>query len=887
MPLAPGTRLGPYEILAPIGAGGMGEVYRARDPRLERTIAVKLLLPGTTDDPDRRRRFVQEAKAASALNHPNIVHIYDISEGDDVLFIAMEYVAGRTLDRLIPRKGLPLANALRYAGQTADALAAAHAAGIIHRDLKPSNIMVTEQGSVKLLDFGLAKLLERIDAGPDTTQTLADIERTAEGTIVGTAAYMSPEQAEGRPVDTRSDVFSFGAVLYEMITGQRAFQGNTRMATLTSVLRDEPKPPVEIREEIPDELGRIIARCLRKDPGRRFQHMSDLRVALEEVKEESGSGPRAVAAAKSRPGRRWAILGAVAAVLAVAGAGAWRFGSLGRGAVDPGALQPTQLTFSPGLSLGTSLSPDGASLAFSSNRSGRFEIYVRPSRPRGSERQVTSDGQQNIEPSWSPDGNTIAYRSVARQGIWIVPVSGGSPRQLAPFGSKPVWSPDGRRVAFRSVSPNDLAWFDWGSGGESTIFTVDADGSHLRQATTTNSPSGRHADPAWSADGKGLVFAALGQMGARASSNTLWTMDIDSGQPARIVTGNVVNQVSPALSPDGRTVYFSALAAAGFGIYAVPLSGNRPAVELLRTGKDAASSITISRDGKRLYFTRLQTLSQIWQLGAEGSPAKALYQDEVVRAKLPIYSPDAKHLAYVVQTQNTTQDLWMMNADGSDAKPVVSDQGFANGPGWTADGSAIWYSFFNAGGFQIRKFHPADGAQEVLLDTKEFHTRAHLTPDQREIIYDSGRPNNIWSRPLQGGPPRQLTFEREGAAFPLLSPDGQWIVYQVIRGDSTTIAIMDRKGEHQQTVLDARGAHFPYSFAADNRRIAFTACPEGVWNVYWIDRITREVKQVTHYTAFGSVVRSPAWRPGTEQMAFEYTEVKGNVNAIDLPAGSR
>jgi Tol biopolymer transport system component len=173
------------------------------------------------------------------------------------------------------------------------------------------------------------------------------------------------------------------------------------------------------------------------------------------------------------------------------------------------------------------------------------------------------------------------------------------------------------------------------------------------------------------------------------------------------------------------------------------------------------------------------------------------------------------------------------------------------------------------------------------LDSKEYYTHAHLMPDQKEVIYDAGRPNNVWSRPLDGGPPRQLTFDRDGAAFPILSPDGQWIAYELIRGDSTTISIMDRKGEHQQTILDGPGAHYPFSFSADNRRIAFTACPEGVWNVYWIDRITRQVKQVTRYTAFGSVVRSPTWRPGTEQMAFEYTEVKGNVYSIDLPSGGR
>jgi serine/threonine protein kinase len=877
-----------FEITEELGHGGMGSVFKARDQHLGRPVALKVLLPETVNDAERRRRFTQEAKAASALNHPNIVHIYDINEADGVPFIAMEYVAGKTLGQTIPRKGLPLSEALRYATQIADALSTAHAAGIVHRDLKPSNIMITGQGAVKLVDFGLAKLLERGAGESDATQTLVSAERTAEGTTVGTAAYMSPEQAEGKPVDERSDIFSFGAVLYEMITGQRAFQGTTRLSTLSAVLRDEPKAPGEIREETPDELGRIIARCLRKEPGRRFQHMADLAVALEEVKEESESGKRSVAELKPRRGRRWILTAAVVTVLAAGGAAAWRFGWLAPARTISGSLQPIQLTTSPGLSMGASLSPDGKSMAFSSDRSGRFEVYIRAANPRGSERQITSDGEQNIEPSWSPDGKTIAYHSVARHGIWVISASGSSaPRQLAPFGSRPAWSPDGSQVAFRSAEPNDLAWFDWGGIGESTIFTVGADGSNLRQVTTARNPPGQHADPSWSPDGKHLIFTSMGPMGARSSRNTLWTVDPASGELKQVATGNLVNQVSPAIGPDGRVVYFGAMTRDGFGIYAVPLAGSAAAVALYRTGEDIPAGISVSRDSKRLFFTRMRSVSQIWQNGTEASPAKALYQDEVLRAKLPVYSPDGKRLAYLVQPQNSVQDLWIMNADGSNATPVVSGQGFANGPGWTADSTAVWYSFVTTEGFQIRKFQPADGSQQVLLDSKEYHTRAHLTPDLREMVYDSGRPLNIWILPLQGGAPRQLTFDREGAGFPFLSPDGQWIEYQLFRGEGTTISIMDLNGGHQQTILAGPGVHYAYSFASDNRRIAYTACPDGVWNVYWIDRITGETKQVTNYTAFGSVVRSPTWRPGTEQMAFEYTEVKGNVYAIDLPAGNR
>ncbi len=879
-----------FEITEELGRGGMGSVYKARDQHLDRDVALKVLLPETVNDADRRRRFVQEAKAASALNHPNIVHVYDIDEAEGVLFIAMEYVAGRTLDKVIPQRGMAIGEALKYAAEIADALAAAHAAGIVHRDLKPSNVMLTERGSIKLLDFGLAKLMERASGSgePGATETMAEAEQTAAGIIVGTAAFMSPEQAEGKALDQRSDIFSFGAVLYQMITGQRAFQGATRLSTLTAVLRDEPAPAAQIREDTPPELGRVIARCLRKDPARRFQHMADLRVALEELRDESESGEAAPVAAKRPKLARRAWIGGAILVVAAGLAAAWRSGIVPLGRAVSGAVEARQLTISPGLSMGAALSPDGKMMAFSSNRSGRFEVYVRPSAPQGAERQVTNDGEQNIEPSWSPDGKTLVYHSVARQGIWTISASGGgAPQRLAPFGSRPVWSPDGKTVAFRSTAPNDLAWFDWGSGEDSTIFLVDADGSHLRQVTTANSPRGRHADPGWSADGKRVIFTSLGVMGAIASNNTLWTVDVASGETKKIATGNLVNQTSPVLSSDGETVYFSAMDDQGFGIFAVAVSRNEPARLIYRTGKQIPSALSLARNSGRLFFTLTKSLSQIWETGAGDNPAKALYQDDVMRAKLPVWSPDGKHLVYVVQPENSRQDVWIMDADGSNAKPVVNDQGFANGPGWTADSKAIWYTFATAGNFQMREFVPSDGSTQVLLEAKRYYTRPHLTPDMRDLIYDDGRPLNIWTMPLHGGAARQLTFDREGASFPNLSPDGEWIVYEETRGASTTIEIMDRNGGRQQTLLDQPGPHYPYSFASDNRRVAYTACPEGVWNVYSIDRVTKETKQITHYTAFGSVVRAPAWRPGTEQMAFELTEIKGNVYSLDMRGSAK
>jgi eukaryotic-like serine/threonine-protein kinase len=284
-----GQQLGSYQIVSLLGTGGMGVVYQARDTRLKRSVAMKVLPRDMMSDPERKRRFIQEARAASALNHPNIITIYDIGNEVGTDFIVMEYVAGKTLDQRIPRKGMRLDEALKIAVQIADALAKAHSAGIIHRDLKPTNVMVTDDGLVKVLDFGLAKLTE-VSASSDERTLRSETE---EGTIVGTVSYMLPEQAEGTKVDARSDIFSFGAVLYEMVTGQKAFQGESKMSTLTAVLKQEPKPISQLVPTIPLDLEKTINRCLRKDRERRYQYMADVKINLQELKEESDSGPLA------------------------------------------------------------------------------------------------------------------------------------------------------------------------------------------------------------------------------------------------------------------------------------------------------------------------------------------------------------------------------------------------------------------------------------------------------------------------------------------------------------------------------------------------------------------------------------------------------------------
>src|SRR5262245_33985795 len=412
-----GQTLAHFDILEKLGEGGMGVVYKARDTHLDRLVAIKVLPPDKLADRERRLRFVQEAKTASALNHPGIVTIHDISQHGGVDFIVMEFVDGRTLDRVIPRRGLSPNETVDYGIQIADALAAAHAAGIVHRDLKPSNVIVDAHGRLKVLDFGLAKLVDPSGAaawadGPTITHPAA---MTAHGVIVGTVAYMSPEQAEGKAVDARTDIFSLGSVLHEMVTGQRAFQGDSPLSTATAVLREEPKLVSQLREGVPRELERLISRCLRKDPERRWQAMSDIKIALRELKDETDSGASSLGvAARPRPRRHvWTAAALLALVAGVIGVALWRDRGGDRAAAPPASFTAIPLTTYPGREQQPSFSPDGNSVAFIWNgeTEDNWDVYVKLI-GAGSPQRLTTDPAIDLSPAWSPDGRSIAFGRV-------------------------------------------------------------------------------------------------------------------------------------------------------------------------------------------------------------------------------------------------------------------------------------------------------------------------------------------------------------------------------------------------------------------------------------------------------------------------------------------
>ena len=484
-----GTQLGHYRILEKLGEGGMGVVYKARDLHLDRSVALKILPPEHLADPDRKQRFTQEARAASALDHPNIITIHDIASEAGVDFIAMEYVPGRTLDQLIPDKGMRLHDALKVAVQVADALGAAHAIGIIHRDVKPSNIMVSDQGRVKVMDFGLVKLKGLVAPSAGTAL------RTEEGRIVGTLHYMSPEQAQGRDIDARSDIFSFGSMLYEMVSGQRPFQGDSAVTTLAAIIEKEPAP---LTGEIPAGVEKVVARCLRKDPSRRYQHMADVQVELQELVEESESTQRPARAGATTTRRaRW-IAAAAVSVLVLAAAG-WYVVYRGNRTLPPQRL--VQLTSYPGIEDAPALSPDGRQVAFSWNgeKADNTDIYVQMVGDTHALR-LTTDPRDDLNPCWSPDGTRIAFRRRgAKPGTnLIVLVSPlGSPEQqlrevprLPPIASGMSWSPDGKFLAVGLASAASSPHIAPGvvPAGAPGIYLVPLADGELRRITSPQTP---------------------------------------------------------------------------------------------------------------------------------------------------------------------------------------------------------------------------------------------------------------------------------------------------------------------------------------------------------------------------------------------------------------
>lgn len=524
-----GRTLSHYKVLEKLGSGGMGEVYVAEDTKLSRQVALKLLPPEMASS-ERRMRFEREAKAVAALNHPNIVTIHSVEEAEGIHFITMELVRGKTLSELIPQKGLPLNKFFEVAIPLADAVSAAHQKGITHRDLKPENLMVSDERRLKILDFGLAKLKQEFaEAGISELPTQSP---TQEGRILGTVAYMSPEQAEGKSVNHRSDIFSIGIILYQMATGERPFKGDSTVSILSSILREAPASVTELNPDVPRDLSKIIRHCLVKDPEDRYQTAKDLHYELKELKQEVESGEVLGGVPPAKSKNRWPVLAAVAALALIVIASVVGY-LLRPGEVaevttgSPIAGTFTQLTSQPGTEWLPELSPDGEFFVCEGYASGNADIYLQRV---GGERSINlteNSLAEDWEPAFSPDGQEIAfYSDRLGGGIFIMGATGENVRRLTDVGFDPAWSPDGSEVACaeersvaalsRNIVPSKL-WAVNVTSGEKRLIT-----------------EGDAVEPSWSPHGHRIAYWGLLKGGAQPD---IWTIPSQGGEAVPVTGG--------------------------------------------------------------------------------------------------------------------------------------------------------------------------------------------------------------------------------------------------------------------------------------------------------------------------------------------------------------
>jgi Tol biopolymer transport system component len=716
MTLAAGTRLGHYEVVTPIGAGGMGEVYRARDTKLGRDVALKVLPERVAESPELRERFEREARAVASLSHPGILAIHDFGTEGETTYAVMELLEGETLRDRLASGPFPSRRAVEVALPLARALAAAHDKGLVHRDVKPENVFLTRDGQVKILDFGLARQAPGLltnSADDSVSPTMAP--GTEPGTVLGTVGYMSPEQVKGLEADARSDIFSFGAVLYEMLTGRRAFRGETGAETMTAILRADPPEMETLTEGVAPALERIVEHCLEKEPSRRFRDAHDLAFALETA---SGASSRSHAAQAlpptEAPGRRflplaWAVGWLVALSIAV------QVGRLieqrlqeDRPRETPASF--TRLTNLPGPELWPTLSPDGKTLAFvrstgtTPDANDQLDIFIQRV-GGGNAIDLTPDSPKNdTQPAFSPDGNRIAFRSErSGGGIFLMGSTGESVKRLTDFGYNPSWSPDGREIVVSSVLWQDVM----SRGAQGVLSVIDvASGARRRIATP-----GDAVQPAWSPHGRRIAYWSVSDAGQR----DVFTVPA-AGGPAVAVTTDAAVDWDPAWSPDGRQLYFSSDRGGTMSLWRVaidPASGTvLGAPEPLTVPAAWAGFVSISADGHDLAYVSQDVRTTLMTAaldpvrgGLAGVPAVTLRGSLEVRDAA--ISPDGSEIAF---TSYGREDLFVVRADGTGFRQLTDDAFRDRGPSWSRDGQRIAFYSNREGDYQAFTVRP-DGSE--------------------------------------------------------------------------------------------------------------------------------------------------------------------------------
>lgn len=760
-----GRTIGRYEIIGTLGQGGMGWVFRARDLELDREVALKCLAPDLAADPECRRRFLQEGRAASKVSHPNIVQVFEAFEADGHPWLAMQLVPGRDLgSRLAERGRLSIETVLRYAEDLASALRVAHSHGILHRDIKPANVLIDADDRALLSDFGLARVRSAVTA-PDSTEPTTTM--TPPGAVLGTPRYMSPEQVLGRATDERSDVFSLGVVLYEMCTGVPAFSESSRGSLSDAIVHREPEPIARFTYEIPEDLERIIRKAMSKPPEERYQNGGEILIDIRAARRKHEFG--AYAAAHPEPSRTrvrrlplapiWVLLFILAAAVLV---GRWI--QRNREAPIPNA-EPVRVTSVDGWEGQPAIAPDGGRIAYVADAEGNDDLYLVDAQG-GVPVRLTDEPSDDRQPAWFPDGRSLAFVS-DRSGcasIWRTGQLGGGATLLIPDAEQPAISPDGRRIAFcRAPRGADL---------RIAVASLE-DPSRIEMLTDDNGGLWAHEHPAWSPDGARICYA---------TRHGLWEVPSGGGLARRLTVDTDLDQ-DPVWSPSGRHVYFSSWRDGTIALWRVRAAGGVP--ERVTLGDSRQCQPSLSRDGRRMAYAT-QVLSRnlvFWNFSTRRETIVRVLSD----AEQPAMSPDGQLLAFVSPRGGKNLDIWLQPMlDGLPnglARQLTSGPGDAGHPAFSPDGERIVY-YQIIGQDRDLWVIPARGGQPIkLTENPASDMQPSWSPDGRRIAFVSERDGHsrIWTVPASGervdGTARRIEDEAVLALAPEWSPDGRWIAF--------------------------------------------------------------------------------------------------------------